>query len=80
MIDSIGSSSGYLSANRANAALETGRLRSTQTLTAIQQTSQKDSSATAPVRVFAVPQAGKSGEAGTATSKLPRGSLVDVLV
>jgi|GEM_PF-4022235 hypothetical protein len=77
MIDSIGSSTSLPSTQRAQTALQTNSLRSTQVLTAVQQTQQRSSNAVAPVKVFAVPQASKNG--GSSTAKLPRGSLVDVL-
>ena len=77
MIDSIGSSTSLATARHAQASLQTNSLRSPAVLTAIQQKQQKTSGATAPVRVFAVPQSSKSGASSTA--KLPRGSLVDVL-
>ena len=77
MIDSIGSSNSLASTQRAQTALQTSSLRSPAVLTAIQQTQQKSSGATAPVRVFSVTQASNTGASSTA--KLPRGSLIDVL-
>jgi hypothetical protein len=74
MIDSIGSSSNLPSTVRAQTSLQTSRLRDADVLTAIQQ---RASNAAAPMRVFAVTQASRNGS--SSMSKLPRGSLVDVL-
>ena len=77
MIDSIGSSTSVGNSQRSQASSQTTGLRSVDVLNAVQQKSQKTSGATAPVKVFAVPQTAKSGNA--ATTKLPRGTLLDVL-
>lgn len=79
MIDSIGSSSGNASTLRSQALVETNRLRSTDVLTTIQQAPQKASGAVSPVTVFSVAQADKGDAMGSATARLPRGSLVDIL-
>ncbi|MDR3424396.1 MAG: hypothetical protein P4M13_04870 [Alphaproteobacteria bacterium] len=78
MIDSIGSATSSAAVSRTQTALQTSSLRNPDILTAVQQTQQRSSGATAPVKVFAVPQASKKGAGSGA--KLPRGSLVDVLV
>jgi hypothetical protein len=77
MIDSIGSSANLPSAKRAHTSLQTSSLRNTSILTAVQQTQQRLSNAVAPVKIFAVPQASRNGIASP--TRLPRGSLVDVL-
>jgi hypothetical protein len=77
MIDSIGSSTSIASSHRTQAATQTNSLRNPDVLNAVQQTSQRSSNATAPVKIFAVPQTTKNGT--TSGPKLPRGSLVDVL-
>ncbi|MFA5040870.1 MAG: hypothetical protein WC464_04470 [Bdellovibrionales bacterium] len=76
MIDSIGSSSTLPLSRQSNALVQTGRLRDSSILTAVQQAPQRVSNAVEPVKVFAVTQTSN----GTAPSqaKLPRGSLVDV--
>jgi hypothetical protein len=51
--------------------------RSHVTINAIAQTQQKRSGATNTVTALAVPQSAKSGN--TSNTKVPRGSLVDVL-
>jgi hypothetical protein len=77
-IESIGSSSGSVTTQRAQAAAQTSGLRNNPAvLNAIVQTQQKSSNATSIVKAFAVPQTSKSG--GSSNVKLPRGSLVDVL-
>jgi len=78
MIDSVGSSTSVPSTQRTQGVAQTSNLRNNPTvLNAIVQTQQKASHATAPVKIFAVPQSTKSGS--SSTTKLPRGSLVDVL-
>jgi hypothetical protein len=75
MIESIGS---YTSTpQRVQSTSPSSRLQDPHVLTAIQQTQQRSSGATAPVRVFAVPQTSRSGS--STAPKVPRGSLVDVL-
>jgi hypothetical protein len=76
MIDSIGTVTSSAVTQRSQSALQTNSLRNTAVLTAVQQTQQRSSGSTAPVKVFAVPQSSKSG---SKPPKLPRGSLVDVL-
>jgi hypothetical protein len=78
MIDSIGGSTNLPSVQRAPSSLQAARPRSAALLTAVQRVEGLSSDATAPTRVFAVPQTGKSGP--TSMPRLPRGSLVDVLV
>jgi hypothetical protein len=77
MIDSIGSSTNLPATLRTQASLPASRLSDTSVLTAVQQTQQKTSNAVVPVKVFAVPQTSRNGS--SATSRLPRGSLVDIL-
>ena len=77
MIDSIGGKPGAGSTQRSQAAAQTNATRNPDVLNAVQQTSQKKSGAVAPVKIFAVPQSAKSG--ASSSTKLPRGSLVDVL-
>jgi len=77
MIDSIVSSTSFPSTSRAITVSQSSSLRTPSILTAIQQTSQRVSHAVEPVRIFAVPQA--AGNGSSAMTRLPRGSLVDVL-
>lgn len=77
MIDSVGSATGGVSSNqRTQSSGQVDRARSTTVLNAVQQSTQKSSS-NAPVKVFSVAQASKSG--ASANTRLPRGSLVDLL-
>ncbi len=73
MIDSIGGSASLPS---SQSLLQANRLRDTGVLTAIQQTSPRASSAVEPVRVFSVSQTSEGNS--TSSSRLPRGSLVDI--
>jgi hypothetical protein len=76
-IESISKSTSAVSTQRAQTASQTSGLRNNpDVLNAIVQTQQRSSNATAPTKVFAVPQSTKSGNS---TVKLPRGSLVDVV-
>jgi hypothetical protein len=78
MVDSIGSTTKIGSPQSIQAATQANSLRNNPAvLNAIVQTQQKSSGATAPVKIFAVPQSAKSGN--SSTTRLPRGSLVDVL-
>ena len=77
MIDSVGSSTSFPSTSRAIAVSQTSSLRTSSVLTAIQQTQLQTAHAVEPVRVFAVPQTSRNGS--SAMTRLPRGSLVDVL-
>jgi len=78
MIDSIGSATNSALTQRAQTVQQSNSVRNPSVITAVQQTQQKSSGATAPVKVFAVPQSGKTG--GAQPTKVPRGSLVDQLV
>jgi len=74
MVDSIGTiGSSAAAAQRAQAA---ATANSSVVLNAVARTSQKTSGAVAPVKVFSVTQAAKSG--GSSNAKVPpRGSIVD---
>jgi hypothetical protein len=76
-VESITNATSAAATQRAQSVAQTSGLRNnTAVLNAIVQTQQRTSNATAPVKVFAVPQTSKSGESKV---KLPRGSLVDVI-
>jgi hypothetical protein len=76
MIDSVGGSTNLPTVQRANLPVAAVRPRSAALLTAIQQIDGRASDAKTPVvKIFAVPQA-KDGK----MTRMPRGSLVDVLI
>ncbi len=73
MVDSIGSSASLISSQRS---LQANRLRNADILTAVQQ--QDDGSGSKAMKVFSVADAQKTGSLNAKT-KLPRGSLIDIL-
>ncbi|MDD4616825.1 MAG: hypothetical protein PHW76_06920 [Alphaproteobacteria bacterium] len=72
MVDSIGSSALSIVPQRS---LQTARLRSSDVLTAVQ--SQQESRDSPALKVFSVADVQKNGL--NAKTKLPRGSLIDIL-
>jgi hypothetical protein len=76
MVNQVGGTPPVGGTQRTQSVVQANALRSPGTLTAVQQVQEKPGSVQGAIKVFSVPQA-KSGQ--PTSSKLPRGSLVDVL-